>query len=607
MDYNFQINLRGLIDLLSNHLYSGPQVFLRELLQNAVDAITARTQLEPDHQGRISLEVISSPERNEATLVFEDNGIGLTEAEIHQFLATIGQSSKREELADRRNDYIGQFGIGLLSCFVVSDEIVVLTRSIKNDAATIEWRGRPDGTYSIRTLEKDLSPGTRVYLRNKNGCEDYFKTERICELASHFGSLLPYPITVTQGNKTNVINEQRPPWQQIFYSRRDQRAALLAYGRQIFDIDFFDAIPLHSAIGAVEGVAFVLPYSPSLATKSTHRVYLKHMLLCENAKDVLPDWAFFVKCVINANDLRPTASREFFYEDAMLMAAREMLGQCLRQYLIELAQQDEERLQQLINLHYLAIKALAVHDDEFYKLFIDWLPFETSLGRMTLGEYRSANLIIRYVPTRDQFRQIAGVAASQSMCVINGGYAYDTDLLEKLPYLFPEIQVERVDASDLAQSFEDLNWKERERVFNLIKFADVVLQPFRCEVEIKKFWPQELPALYSTNADAEFQRSLLQSKSVSNSVWSSVLDNLATTPQQPYAQLCFNFHNPLIQKLVNLEDKNLLQLSLQMLYVQALLLGHQPLNAQEMGLLNSGLLGLIEWGVNAQLGENYEP
>src|SRR5262245_48103112 len=111
----FQVNLGGIIELLSHHLYSGPQVYLRELLQNATDAIAARQRSDKDFTPAIQVEVVQGPE---PTLVFEDNGIGLTEEEVHQFLATIGLSSKRDQLARQREEFIGQFGIGLLSGFL---------------------------------------------------------------------------------------------------------------------------------------------------------------------------------------------------------------------------------------------------------------------------------------------------------------------------------------------------------------------------------------------------------------------------------------------------------------------------------------------------------
>jgi|GEM_PF-6419093 Molecular chaperone, HSP90 family len=139
-DMNFQVNLQGIIDLLSNHLYSDPGVFVRELLQNGVDAITARQRLGHAFDARITAELFPSSH----TIAFQDNGCGLTEKDIEQFLARIGSTAKKEEL-DAGDDYIGQFGVGLLSCFVVSDEIVLITRSAL-EGDSLEWRGRPAGT-----------------------------------------------------------------------------------------------------------------------------------------------------------------------------------------------------------------------------------------------------------------------------------------------------------------------------------------------------------------------------------------------------------------------------------------------------------------------------
>src|SRR5581483_4790075 len=115
LENRFQVNLKGIITLLSDNLYSGPRVYVRELLQNAVDAIHARTIAEPGFAGgRIEIEVNDG---EVPTVVVQDNGVGLSEDEVHQFLATIGESSKRDDLGKARTDFIGQFGIGLLSCF----------------------------------------------------------------------------------------------------------------------------------------------------------------------------------------------------------------------------------------------------------------------------------------------------------------------------------------------------------------------------------------------------------------------------------------------------------------------------------------------------------
>ena len=115
---------------------------------------------------------------------------------------------------------------------------------------------------------------------------------------------------------------------------------------------------------------------------------------------------------------------------ARLAAARDALGGCLRAYLVGLAEKQPDRLERFLGLHHRAIRALAVEDDEFYRLIIDWLPFETSLGTMAFGEYRTAHDRIRYVADVDSFRQVARVAAAQNLAVINAGHTFDVELLK---------------------------------------------------------------------------------------------------------------------------------------------------------------------------------
>jgi molecular chaperone HtpG len=269
---------------------------------------------------------------------------------------------------------------------------------------------------------------------------------------------------------------------------------------------------------------------------------------------------------------------------------------------VTLAEKRPEKLEKFIDLHYRALKALATEDDEFYRLFIDYLPFETTHGRMTFGEYRKDHATLLFAPTVDQFRQIARVASAQGRCVINAGYAYDQELLAKAPEIFDDIAVEELEASEIVQSFDELDLDEQESAHLLLSVAEAVLKPFRCEPELKKFKPAELPALFSTSKDGRFFRSLEQSREIADPLWGGLLDQLGRREKRAtaHSQLCFNFVNPLVRRLIGLKNKPLLRRSVEMLYVQALLLGHQPLNAKEMALLNDGLLALIELGVASE-------
>ncbi|MGE0713266.1 MAG: HSP90 family protein [Planctomycetota bacterium] len=591
-EHRFQIHLGGIIDLLSNHLYSGPQVYVRELLQNGVDAIRARRRLEPGHAGRIELEVLGG---ERPTLLCVDDGVGLTPEEVHAFLATIGESSKRGELALDREDYLGQFGIGLLSCFLVSEEIVLITRSARPGSPALEWRGRPDGTYALRTLEREAAPGTQVYLRARPGCEDWLARERVEELVRHFGGLLGTPIVLRLPEGERALNDARPPWRAGAADPQARRRELLQFGQALLRQPFWDAIPL--AGEGFSGVAYVLPFQPTLATQGTHRVYLKGMLVSESAENLLPRWAFFVKCIVDSQRLHPTASREALYEDEELERTRARLAELLRDWLVRLAREEPERWRAFLALHSLTIRALALQDDELFELFVERLPFETTMGRLTLAEVRELFGAVRYVTQVEAFRQIRSVCAAQGLCVVNGGYVYLADILERYAARHPALDVLEVDPQDLSQSFAPLSDAEEAEVAGFRALADEVLAAHDCRAELRRFQPRELPTLYTTDREALFRRSLERTREEAQGAWGGVLDDLAAGEALPAAQLCFNYDNPLVRRLVARHEPALVRRVVELLYVQSLLLGQHPLRQRELALLSDGLLGLIDWGM----------
>ena len=115
----------------------------------------------------------------------------------------------------------------------------------------MEWRGRADGTYSVRALDVDIAAGTQVYLRCRAGKEDLFRNDSIKDLALHYGVLLPYPIRVKTSRTSLVVNEEGAPWRREYSGEKARTQALLRFGKQAFATAFLDAIPLHSRTGRV--------------------------------------------------------------------------------------------------------------------------------------------------------------------------------------------------------------------------------------------------------------------------------------------------------------------------------------------------------------------
>ncbi len=615
-DHRFQVDLRGVIELLSEHLYSGPRVVVRELLQNGVDALTARTARDPGFDladGRVTLEVL--PARTTAdgtshppTLSVRDNGVGLTEPEVHEFLAKIGRSAKRGDLQE--DSFIGRFGIGLLAGFLVAEEIVAVTRSVDSDAKPVEWRGRADGTYSVRTLDADLAPGTQVFLRAREDRLEHFESETVKERAASYGSLLPFPVTFKDGTAEEPLNDD-PPWEQFPTDSPADREGLLEWAEEALGKKFLDAFPLSSAAGKVRGVALVRPESTVRSRTGDHRVYLKRMLLSEKADGLLPDWAFFVTCVLNADGLHPTASREELRDDADLAAARDELGLSLRRTLLRWAAKDRDRLHRLIAVHFRAVIRLAVEDEEFCKLAADWLPFETTAGRLRLEEIRArCDDQLRFAATEDQFRQLAPVASAQGMIVINACHTDEPDLLQQLPEVMP-VTIEKVTAADLSEEFSELDDDAWDAAAALLNVATDALAPLNCTPDVRRFDPKTLPALYAIGEEASFLRDLERSQEGAGELWGGVLEDIKRArPQVDGPRLCLNWAHPLVRNLAataatpddrgGAVARGTVRTAVELLYVQSLMLGHYPLGEAEFELFGDSLLGLIAAAVDGR-------
>jgi len=589
--YAFQVDLRGLVDLLSQHLYSSPRVYIRELLQNAVDATTARALADPSATAAIRIVI------DDGGLSVSDSGVGLTEAEAHQFLATIGNSSKRDDLAGARREFLGQFGIGLLACFTVADQVRVVTRSAREpDAETIEWVGGSDGSYGVRALDGAAAraeSGTTVYLAPRRGAERWFAPELVAELAREYGALLPHEVTVESAAHGVVrVTEERPAWEQRHASEAERRAALLAYGEQLLGFRPLDVIELAVPLVGVRGVGFVLPRAANPADGSRHRVYLKGMLLSEAAAGLLPEWAFFVRCVINSDGLRPTASRESLYEDETLAIVRENLGDRIREWLTRLAGEDPRRLAAFLSVHELGVKALARHDHELFAIMLDHLRFETTDGRVTLGEFARSHPAVYLASAVEEFRQVAPIASAQGIGVVNGGYTYDDELVSLLPQVLPDVTVAGLDAAVIAAALDPVAPGDELSLARLLGIARGRLDPLDCDVIVRAFRPVTVPALFLDSRAARAERTRAEIEESSDGLWAEILGALKSTA--PRAQLVLNFRSPVVRRLAAVGDEALLGVAVESLYGQALLMTHRPLRPADAALLNRAFGELLD-------------
>lgn len=592
-DFRFKVNLGGMIEILSDHLYSSPDVYIRELLQNAVDAIIGRRKIQGEEiEGAITLEIEEGKR-----LIFTDNGQGLTEEEIHQFLAIIGESSKRGlEDKELRTDYIGRFGIGLLSCFMVSDEICMITKSCRREnAPTLEWKGKPDGTYSIEVLQDSLlqTSGTKVILFAKNGMEEYFTREKIESLLTYYGLLLPFPIVIKQKEEEKQINPTYLPWE----GRTTNKQELLLFGQMIFGEQFFDCVTFQSEEGNVSGVAYILNYPVLPSAKTNHRIYLKHMMLTEKGDNLIPDWAVFTKCIVHTTDLRPTASREGFYVDEVLLSAKETIENNLIDYIDDLSGSYPKMFEHFFQIHHLTLMSLALANSKLFETLIDYFEFETTKGMMTGFDLRTCGETLVYAPTREKYKQLSQLFFSQGQLLINVSYVHALDLLTRLGNVF-EIKVSAVEDWEIEDLMKDLSPEDQDQSFDFLKKANRILKNHDCQAELKYFSPPHQPTFYLIDENTILSRQIASSRAKANSIFFQMLDAFAADlSNNMAATLYFNFNNSIVKKLTEIKEEETLKIFIEILYVQALQIGGFPLHNNEMGMLNSNILSLMERGL----------
>ena len=608
----FHVDLRGLVDLLSHHLYSSPRVYLRELIQNGLDAITAREQLEPGCPREI--DIVPADQSADGCLHVSDSGIGLDADGIRSVLATIGASSKRDELGFARESFLGQFGIGLLSCFLVSDEIRLVTRRVGSER-TWAWVGRSDGRYAVLPVDQAdwATPrehaGTEVILaaRGPVGADSLLGAASVRALVDGYAAYLPVSITVSTRGGSEQVAGRRFPWETStsVVSGSDRQRRSRDFARRVLGFEPLDAIEIADPVSGVRGVAYVTP-APT-GSRAAHRVYARRMLVGESVTGILPDWAFFARAVLDGERLDLTASREALQQDEALAETRERLGASVRRWLVRTAASDPARMSRFLAVHPLGAKAMAAEDDEMLDIVAGLLPWESTRGELTLSDAaalaREQGGVLTYAESVEDFRQIAPLAPVLDLLVLNAGFAYDAQILRRWLARHPELDSRRLAPSELSARFDELDPGEHAAYEGLLEVADDALARAGVQAQVRRFAPSELHAVLLVDRAGRQERDRagvldgLGDLSALDGPWAQLLE--ASARPQARAAFVLNAANLGVCRLAQTTDRDLQRVVVEALYGHALVAGHHPMRAFDSALVARALPALIERALDA--------
>lgn len=590
-DDAFRVDLRGLVGLLGHNLYSSPRVFVRELLQNGVDALTASDPRPGDR--RPGIELIGSDAASDGRMHCLDSGVGLDADDVRAFLATIGGSSKR----GHDETMLGRFGIGLLSCFVVTDRIEVLTR--KGDGPAIRWIGHEDGTHETvpasglddeRTAWLAAGPGTCVSLRPTAATAHWLTSERVTRLARTFGSYLPYRVVSARPDAAPVtIAPTTPPWRLAGRARRRECERL---AREELGVEPLAVLPVAVPEAGLDGVVVILDQQAQAGSRGGHRVHLHGMLLSEDVPGLLPDWAFFARAVVDATRLTPTASREGLREDELHETVRTSLGGQIRRWILRLAATDPARINRFLAVHSVAAKSMALGDDELFETLLPVLRFETNTGEATLPELAERTDVVRVARTVDDYRQMAAVGAAQGIDVLNGGYVYDAELALRAPRVLPGLRAEPLSPRDLDAHIRAVPEERLRAARPALERARRALGRLDVDVELRAFAPSSMPALHLEDGRARAAAASDEVAAGADETWAALLATMRPTPVRP--RLLLNDDNPLVRRMLALGDDELVSPAAESLYARALLAAGHRLRAADLAAVDHSFLALLE-------------
>lgn len=322
--FTFQAETQQLLDILIHSLYTERDIFLRELISNASDALN-RIQFEQltnsevlDPGAELRIDIVA--DEAAGTLTISDNGIGMTEEEIRENLGTIARSGARQFLqaikdkpaSEMAQNVIGQFGVGFYSVFMVADRVRVISRSYRPEAQAVAWEATGGTTYTVEPAEKN-ERGTDIIITLKEDAKDYLKAWKLKEIIKRHSDFVAFPIYVN--NEEEPTNQQTALWRKAPKDVSDEdyrnfyRNLTLDFNEPLHHLHVRADVPMqyYSVLyvpGSSQQTMFSLRREPGL------KLYARKVLIQEYCKDLLPEYLQFIQGVVDSEDLPLNVSRE---------------------------------------------------------------------------------------------------------------------------------------------------------------------------------------------------------------------------------------------------------------------------------------------------------
>ncbi len=383
----FQAETRKVLDIVINSLYTERDIFVRELVSNAADALEKFRHLslteQPEFDAHMPLEINIDCDDKKHTLTITDTGIGMTAEELETNLGTIAHSGSGnflEELAEAAKkdvSLIGQFGVGFYSAFMAAKKVTVQTRSWDGSEGH-QWESDGGGTYTISPCE-GLHRGTKIILELKDDAHEYGQKFTIERIIKQYSTFIPFPVKV-EGKKVNTVEAI---WTRSKSEITDEEYTEFykfianAVDEPMYRLHFTADAPL-----AINALLFVP--RENFETLGMGRMqpgvnlYCQKVLIDQHSENILPEWLRFVKGVVDSEDLPLNISRQALQDNALVMKLRRVITKRFIKFLADQAKEDAEKYLKFWKIFGIFIKEGVTSDFEYQADLAKLLRFESS-------------------------------------------------------------------------------------------------------------------------------------------------------------------------------------------------------------------------------------
>ncbi|CAH0668986.1 unnamed protein product [Spodoptera exigua] len=352
----FQAETRMLLDIVARSLYSDKEVFIRELISNASDALEKFRYLNvssaPDALKLLEtdrpLEIRLSTDKQNRTLTFQDSGIGMTKDELNQNLGTIARSGSKsfiEEIKkqgkDQASSIIGQFGVGFYSAFMVADKIEVYTKSGVEGSQGYKWSSDGSGVYEVQEAD-GVAIGTKIIVHLKTECREYADDEIVKNIIKKYSNFVSSPIFLND----EQVNQIKPLWlmepKEVTHEQHVEfyRFISQSYDKPRYTLHYKTDVPL-----SIRAILYVPEGKPGLFELSRDSdvgvaLYSRKILIKSKAENILPKWLRFVKGVVDSEDIPLNLSRELLQNSALIVKLKTVLTNRFLKFMIDMSNKN---------------------------------------------------------------------------------------------------------------------------------------------------------------------------------------------------------------------------------------------------------------------------